>query len=839
MGVHGLTTYLRENKRKLSTTTTVRTQEIPQIPIHFVIDGWSFIYELHLKSGFPWVYGGEYPEYTRLVRTVTEAWVDLGFRLSFVFDGPCPAIKFGTEISRTAKAFIEPSLLFFRTSSTSRSTARFLAESRIIPPLSYNATINALLAVRESTDAVDVHFADEEGDAYAVELAGRLGAYVVGNDSDFVILNTEGYLGYAHLEEMVWTCNVLEEDHEANPDDDFVQVSRKRGPIKVKDPKLGRGVIPPEDRTDLSFTFTAYSPSTLASHLHIPITLLPLLGALVGNDFSNQNALPGRQVQQLFFERRMTLSARIDLVAATLQSIISNAQQKRKTKYQVDSVMDLINITVNALLNRSPTTMGTGEIDAVVDRIVESTLQYAITKYEGQDGTLWPSTLCALHEPDVCPMLPIFSRRIAAGDWQEDDMESKELLIRDEVRKLLLEAYRSGKLSPMLVDCLNTGTFWPRFFLENPDVESVSRMTRPIRQWCCSILHDAVGLPEFTEEEAGGVENSDGVKEEESDADDDELIDVVEENSEEDEDLLAPLRGALRQLKTDENEGSTNVSDPSYTLNPSPAPQAKRNVRVTEYVRRGTRVADEILEIPLLADLLEAMPDSLKVDSSSPIPLLLQSPHQRLAVMIRLLENNSSLSIEHIPPQKVLAVLALRWVVRSLHERAQQIGSKDSQSACWTAREGRCFLASFSAPSEPTETQIKNHHPPILDRHVQLTAQILQTMDAIEQLAQVLLLTEQVPSTSHLFSGRNFHNYLTADTPLGDGAMKELWDHAVEGVEGCFGEDRQKKRKVKTKISDGVQKPTPPGTPTKTPGKAGTGGRLKGGVFDLLGDAEA
>ncbi|EEB97837.1 hypothetical protein MPER_02757, partial [Moniliophthora perniciosa FA553] len=95
------------------------------------------------------------------------------------------------------------------TSSASRSTPRFLAESRIIPPLSYSATINTLLAIRESTDAVDLHFADEEGDAYAVELAGRLGAYVVGNDSDFVILNTEGYLGYAHLEEMKRTMEQI------------------------------------------------------------------------------------------------------------------------------------------------------------------------------------------------------------------------------------------------------------------------------------------------------------------------------------------------------------------------------------------------------------------------------------------------------------------------------------------------------------------------------------------------------------------------------------------------------------------------------------------------------
>ncbi|KAK7045644.1 hypothetical protein VNI00_007477 [Paramarasmius palmivorus] len=835
MGVHGLTTYLRENKRKLSTTTTVHAGEPPQKPIRFVIDGWSFIYELHLKSGLPWIYGGEYPEFTRLVTSVTQAWIDLGFKLTFVFDGPYPEIKFATQITRTAKGYIEPSLLFFRTSSASRSSPRFLAESRISPPLSYSATINALLAIRKSTDAVDIHFADEECDPYAVELAGRLGAYVVGNDSDFAILNTEGYLGYAHLEEMIWTSNALQTPTDSTQnDDDFQPVwntkSRKR---PTKDPSLGKGIIPPEHGTDLSFTFTAYSPFTLASHLQIPITLLPLLGALVGNDFSNQMAQPNRQVQQLFFERHMTPSARINLVASTLQSILSSTQQKRKAKYQVDSVMDLINITVKTLLNRSPATMGSGEIDAIVDRIIESTLQYAIAKYEGEDGSLWPSTLCALHEPDVCPMLSIFSRSIAAGDWQEEDMDNKELLIKDEVRRLLLEAYRNGKLSPSIVNCLNTGTLWPRLFLENPDIESVSRMTRSVRQWCCSILDDAVGLPEYVEEEAEEVKSGqDEANEEESD--DDELVDVVEEDSEEEkEDLLAPLRGALRQLKTDDNSASTDVSDLSPTLEPSPASRPARKVRVVEYIRRGTRVADEALEVPPLAEILKASYNS-QLDSYNTTPLLLRTSEERLLVMLHLLEKGSPPSIKQLPPQMILAVLALRWVVRFLSIRAQQNSSKVAHDARWTAREARCFLASFSADSETSVPQ-SSSYPAITDRHVQLTAQILQSMDAIEHLAQVLLLTDQVPSISHLFSGRKFHSYLTGESPAGV-VSDELWNSAVEGVEGCFAEERQKKQKKKENGGRGAQKPTT-STPTpKASAKVGTGGR---GLFDLLGDVEA
>lgn len=40
---------------------------------------------------------------------------------------------------------------------------------------------------------VDVRFAEGEADAYIVALAGTLGAYVMGNDSDFMVLQCEGY----------------------------------------------------------------------------------------------------------------------------------------------------------------------------------------------------------------------------------------------------------------------------------------------------------------------------------------------------------------------------------------------------------------------------------------------------------------------------------------------------------------------------------------------------------------------------------------------------------------------------------------------------------------------
>jgi hypothetical protein len=133
----------------------------------------------------------------------------------------------------------------------------------------------------------------------------------------------------------------------------------------------------------LSLSVTSYTPQALAEHLDIPVTLLPLLGALVGNDFSKDTEEGSRRIQSLFFSRDLTLCERINKVADIIRTVIS--PQKRKAKLQVGSVMDLIERTVNALLSRLPPSrsLGSGETASIIDKVVNATLQYAIPKYGG------------------------------------------------------------------------------------------------------------------------------------------------------------------------------------------------------------------------------------------------------------------------------------------------------------------------------------------------------------------------------------------------------------------------------------------------------------------------
>ncbi|KAF5380416.1 hypothetical protein D9615_004721 [Tricholomella constricta] len=811
MGVHGLTTYLRENQRVLSTHLNLPAEQEKPVPI--VVDGWSFIYDLHRNSNLPWVYGGEYDQFTKLIAVVVEAWIKVGLQVNFVFDGACPELKFSTLVSRLGQSHIQPSLLFFRTSHTSRGTARFLNETRIIPPLAYTACIHALIAVCETTDAVKLHFADEEGDPYAVELAGKIGGYVIGNDSDFVVLNTEGYLGYIPLEEMIWYAPVSVEAPAHGEDSEFQEVRKpkaKRRP--VIDPGIGRGIIPP-DAAGLTLSLTVYKPEVLAAHLKVPVTLLPLLGALVGNDFSSQSESNRRNVQSLFFDKQLSLSQRINRVASTIQSILSPVSQKRnKQKHQVGSVMDLIDRAVNALLARLVTTLGSGEVDNIVEKIVEATLQYAIPRRE--EDTLRQEGVCSLHEPEACSLLPFISRRVAAQEEVSEGAESDTLHDAITLRTQYLVAYRDGHLAPKIMDTLSSATFWPRLFLENPDLETVSRSVgRPLREWVYSILHDVVGLPEVPEGETGDeVEQVDSEEEDEN-----ELVDVVESDSEDGDDPLAPLKGELHRLHGSEGDGpATSAASSSHS------PRRVRPPIVTEYLRRGTRVASEAVIVRPLHELLASI--SLPDSDNSP-PLLLRPLDERLTVLLRALESDVP-AVRTLPSQQILPVLAIRWVLRTMYLRAET-KSKEREKERWTKREVISFLASFNWTA--SSISVAQEPTPIHDRNVQLIAQALHALESVEHLSQVLLLTDALRPSVHLLSGRAFHGYLAGGSAFDQATISpSLLEAASYGLDSAFGEDRYARKSKK--ITRGTIDAVPSRNLKKPPGGSG--------LFQLLVDVE-
>lgn len=714
-----------------------------------------------------------------------------------------------------------------------------------------------------------MHIADEEGDPYAVDLAGRLGAYVVGNDSDFVVLNTEGYQGYIPMDELLWSWTLPAPDDEQPQsvdagDDGFQPVrkgKKKPAPAAVDvRQRTGLGLLPMDleldlDRlpeslpTNLTLALSVYRPAAFAAHLNLSPSLLPLVGALAGNDYT-QTGVSGTSRQSfthLFFPHDLTLAQRIDLVASTLRSILSasSASSKRKVK-PVASVMDLIDAAITKLLLRDPSTLGSGERERIIDKIVDATLQYAIPPREDGVPALNVSSACTIHEPSVCPLVDMLSQ---GGD--EVDVCTRE------IRRRYLAAYRAGNLSPHILDAVSTGTAWPRLFLENPNMESTARSVgRPIREWIYAILEDALGLPDSSE----NVSTVD-------DDDDDELVDVVEDQTDSEAekveekimldrvDPLSELELKLQRLQLEQrarNEDGIistantrpassaaylSMSSSFLTSAPSIRTSASRrgNKVVKEHVRRATRLAEEDVVVPSLPSLIARHPDSEESDTAKDVSLLIQDDDARLELFLRILDSDFP-ELRALPRDQLMAVVTVRHVVRRLQMRAQQSGShKDREKERWTQSEVRAFLAAFDwatvgAPTVTVGSDVRTRAEggrltqsglkademepalvviPVEDRNVQLTAQVSTTMEAVEHLSQVLFLTERVPSPAHLFSGRRFHMWLTSrsmdHTPVGNesaNVSRMAFEACMIRMEEAFSHETWKKsRKEKKKAA--------------------------------------
>ena len=741
--------------------------------------------------------------------------------------GPSPRLKFDTIVTRIVQNRIQPSLLFFRKSSTSRGTQRFLRESCCInPSQSYSTCVRALQDLARSTNDLEVHFADEEADSYAVELAGRLGGYVLGGDSDFVIFATEDYLGYIPFDELIWNAQDLDEiatEAEPGDNDDFKVVRRSKEKQKLSNNRSRTstiGIAPPEVTTDLTLSAQFYSPFTLASHLNLAVSLLPLLGAFVGNDYSKQFVSSDRNPRIKFFERQWTSAQRINHVATILRSTLYSSSQKRRQK-QVESVLELIERTVRILLDRSVSSLGSTEVQQVVDGIVEATLPYTIPKADIPTSELWPTEICTLHEPDFCPILPIFSRYIANLPSSLEEANNT-VAQRDTIRRLYITAYRKGNLSPQVMDVLNTASYWPKLFLESPDTATVSvYIGRRIREWGYSILEDALGLPDAIAEGEGeeGSENQNGSMDE--DGGEDELVDVVEESDE--EDLPAPAPDKVRILCPSKNHTPETLVPISSSLQTSrPAPLKS----VLEYVRRGMRLVPDEVAVPPLASLLDDIPG---FDSQNRVPLQLRSDQERISILLHALQSDTAL-VQALPCEQLAVALTLRWVLRCAHTRAQESnGRSANEKERWTRHEARSFLASFSWSKLPDDAKETTMTVPIENRNIQLMAQVLMALESVEHLSQILLLADLVPMPIHLFSGKRCHAYWTGVDRFGeDDVHSALWEACTAGLEdGIFLEVKQKN----------VKKPKENRQAT-TVAKKVVGHRTRGGLFALLDDVE-
>jgi hypothetical protein len=699
----------------------------------------------------------------------------------------------------------------------------------------YTTCLRALGSLAdEDPDGVHIYHADEEGDPFAVDIAARLGAYVTGHDSDYVVLNAEGYKGYIPMDEMLWEWSVPPpsdslETTSVQEDGWFEPVrkgKRKNTPLLDVSRRSGLGVLPVEldpsasdFPSDLSLSFTVYHPNRLASQLGLPPTLLPLLGALVGNDYTVPTTSTSRNFHHLFFDRHLTLPQRITHVAKILRDVTTpSATNARKQQKPVKGVIDIIEATVNKLLNRDLALIGSGERERIVDTVAEATLLYAIAPPE----ELHPSQFCPLHECDACPLVTI----LTDGTEEEDVMQA-------EIRRRFVAAYRNGQLSPRIVDVISTTSMWPRIFLESPDSEATARtIGRSIREWTYAVLDEAVGLPE-PEMDADSVQADS----------DDELIDVVEESTDSDdgeetdkepEPTMDPLMSALApklQRLLERRAFHSGVTSPTGITRPGSATGFSTTLSISqfsglstsllrgrkiikEHLRRGTRLAEEdvpVRSFAVLQDIHSWPPEWQGDRNATPdIPLVLRDEAERMQVFLRIL-GSDGVNLEDLPRDQLSSVLAVRYIIRQLSRRAREKpSSKDSEKERWTKSEARALLFGFDwGQGDANGTSVNDVHedsggsaiPDIAveNKNIQIVAQFFSALEAIDHLAQSLLLAGRVPNPIHRFSGRRCHAALTSTTP--PILPLAMWDACIDGTENDFAPERGKKAKKEKKIN--------------------------------------
>ncbi|GAA5967962.1 hypothetical protein JCM3765_005560 [Sporobolomyces pararoseus] len=261
MGVHGLTGYINKQPSLSSTlvldsTTTTRTNNFEPIP--FVIDGLALIYHLGLLDPLR---GGNYVELVEIVKRYINCWRSCGLEPEFVWDGPFDSAKLPTVIDRSTQSLAR-TITYMKSGDGARLQGPLKKGASRLPPFTHQV-VSAVLEELNVTS----HVAEGEGDSPTAELAQRRNGFLVSNDSDYFIFNSQ-CRGYVPLNSISYG---------------FTNEPRLEKVDKDEPPRM---------------QFLIFDHRVLAQSLRIPPTHLPILAALIGNDlvdFSSEICLPGKK----------------------------------------------------------------------------------------------------------------------------------------------------------------------------------------------------------------------------------------------------------------------------------------------------------------------------------------------------------------------------------------------------------------------------------------------------------------------------------------------------------------------------------------------------------------
>jgi hypothetical protein len=433
MGIHGLS-YFIKSFPSLAETKKWPLQSVVVLDPrdHFIIDGNAFVYHIAFEHRTNWTHGGQYATIAQVISKTISALRKAGIRLTFLFDGALPQDKRDTRIKRH-KSYIERCVSTFwnlKQINTSNKNAeerqngiQYFGDLFLIPPLTLEVTVQTL---RELD--VQVIICDAEADGEVVAMANREGAYVVSQDSDMHVYPNIGK-GYIPLE-------------------------------------LLR--VPIDDEEKQQIIAGVFHPETFAKMLNLDVSLLPLFGTLLGNDYVDAElvrfpigqwcSLEGIQIA------KNNQSGWPKIVAEFVRRC--NQEQGNTIKNVVDKLKPII--AKSNMRSREEKASG------FEDRMIDS-----IYRYDAQSALLINLNI---------------EKVLATENGSQTTKNNNDTFCKQS------NHYRNG-FSRQIMDVIASSTFWTSIFIEDIERESSWDVSRSLRQGVYGTINEILGLQEEIEME--------------------------------------------------------------------------------------------------------------------------------------------------------------------------------------------------------------------------------------------------------------------------------------------------------------------------------------------------
>jgi hypothetical protein len=676
-------------------------------------------------------------------------------RRNELISGAPPPEKQNTILARFNEN-ITSTQLFYATSPASRSTQSFSRNSAnnnsILPPFCSHVFIQALHDLDINTHFVPLG----EADGVCAVLAERLGGYVMGQDSDFVILMGEGGgRGYVPSDGLSWFEGQTEEDDHEGPStggEEFTTVSNTKIRRSRESP-----LLPPPDYTNPTLNLTYYPPSALRVRLRIPSTVLPLFASLCGTDYTPASAA------YHFFEPSQNLVSRIEKVARILREQLYSPNVN-KVGTAGDHAADLVTRVIKKLLVR-PFYMES-EGAALVDAIVDSTLQY----------TLPTLGRCCEYTP-FCGVLDEGCQSESVDGVGEGIKRFSKASERGEFR-----AARQGYFFP--------GSVFPYQVLEDPGRGSLKAGGLiGVRKVAWEILDEALGLrfiqPDLEPEPAlpttvvSGVDGGQG-SEDTADLENPESNPqpgmIIDEGS---QTTLAESESS----KENQVDSTTDAEIPAEMDIDLQSNSTTPTRIVTEYIRSSNRITPHTI--------------ALDPPTNPTTPRALQPLQDRLRTYLTPFQAETPL-ISSLPTQFQPIIAIIRFCIL---DSATWAGYEQS----WRSSEIEGVLKSClrtyaqwvreANGDVPSKKELEMTYPILTSRNAQICSHLKATMTDSLVLAEALLLSDHDGGLTHLqiykfYSGQTLHTFLNKQIPEGwkwresDQAMYEqCWEALVDGIQ--------------------------------------------------------